>query len=101
MIWHILHWIFVMHFIPTSIVIIFVFTVAVVTAALEGYFDYKEKDNAPKEEMFWCNKHGAFPKRLCLPLFPHLGGKPANSFICPTCFKNVTFDNPDARLKHG
>jgi len=102
----ILLWLFIKHGHLTITTVVLIVLVLAITAIVEGYMDYKEKENAPREEMFICPKgHGIFPRRLCLPLFPHLmrpGGEgPANAYICPTCYKETVFDIPDQRLKNG
>jgi hypothetical protein len=68
----------------------------IVSAVLEAYLEVK---NRPKEEMFKCPLgHGIFRKKHCLVLFPDLGGTAQNSFICPICYKEKVFDNPDRKL---
>jgi len=69
-----------------------------VTAILEAVLDFKQ---APREPMEWCHKHGYFRKIHTLELFPDLGGTAANSHVCPTCYKEMVFDTPNKRLKHG
>jgi hypothetical protein len=83
------------HWILVCIFIILIFATAAGTAVLEAYIDFKGK---PKEEMFWCTKHGYFRKQHCLPLFPELGGTAENSFICPTCYYQTVFTVPNKRL---
>lgn len=78
-----------------SILIVFVLVIAAGSAVLEAYLELRKK---PKEEMFWCNKHGYFRKKHCLPLFPELMGTASNSFVCPTCYKEVVWDNPNKKL---
>lgn len=65
------------------------------TALLQAYLEHNKK---PKEEMFWCSKHGYFRKKHCLQLFPELQGTPLNSWICPSCYKTAVFDDPNRKL---
>lgn len=65
-------------------------------AALEAYLDFKKR---PSEPMMWCNRHGAFRKVHALPLFPELGGNAENSFVCPSCYYEIVFKDPNSKLK--
>jgi hypothetical protein len=62
--------------------------IGVCAAVLEAYIDVKNK---PREEMFWCTKHGPIRKQHTLPLFPELGGRPLNSHVCPMCYKQAVW----------
>lgn len=64
--------------------------IGVCAAVLEAYIDIK---NRPREDMFWCHKHGPIRKKHLLPLFPDLGGRPINSNVCPMCYKAAVWDN--------
>jgi hypothetical protein len=75
--------------------IIVIFLFLAFTAVLEAWMDFKSK---PKEEMFWCTKHGYFRKIHCVPLFPELGGTAQNSFICPTCYHDQVFKGPNKKV---
>jgi hypothetical protein len=77
------------------IVIILAFGIAAGSAILEAWLEVRKR---PKEEMFFCHKHGQFRKKHCLPLFPELGGKAQNSFICPSCYRDIVFTNPNKKL---
>lgn len=100
-IWKALVWLFWKHSIVCLLILVLIFSILAVMSIVEGYLDYKDKDDAPKQPMYWCDKHGAFPLKQTLPLFPHLQGGNVNTAVCPTCYKQAVFDNPDARLKHG
>lgn len=70
------------------------------SAVIEGWIDGKERvQKGPREEMYWCHLHGVFRKKHCLALFPDLGGKAVNSFVCPMCYKKNVFDDVDAKLR--
>jgi hypothetical protein len=61
---------------------------------LEAVLDFY---NRPKVPMFWCHKHGYFKMEHCLPLFPDMGGTAQNSFVCPTCYREAVFTNPNKK----
>lgn len=69
---------------------------------LEMFMIYQEEkrkvDRSPRAEMFLCNKHGLFPKEHCLQLFPELGPDIQNAWICPTCYREKVFIEPDKKL---
>jgi hypothetical protein len=86
------------HWIMVIIGIIILWIILAGTAVLEAWLDF---DGRPKEPMFWCHKHGAFRKIHALPLFPELQGTADNSFVCPTCYRDACFTQPDKKLKRG
>lgn len=77
------------------VLIVIAFLIAAGSAILEAYLEVQKK---PKEDMFYCNVHGPFRKKHCIPLFPELMGVAENSFICPTCYKKTVFDDPNRKL---
>ena len=90
------HWLF----------LVVVITVCLVTYLLgtiiDIFLEEKQKESrSPRAEMFWCAKHGLFPKEHCIQLFPHLGDNIQNAWICPTCYREKVFIDPDKRLKNG
>jgi len=85
-----------------GIALVLCITVFVLLTAIDIYLDERDKVNkSPKEEMFWCQKHGFFRKKHCLHLFPQLGDQIQNAYVCPICYKEAAFDNPDRKLKYG
>lgn len=84
------------HLVLIVVLIVIVFVCAAGSAVAEAWMDVRKK---PREEMHWCFKHGYFRKKHCLPLFPELGGTAANSFICPSCYYQSVFVDPDKKLK--
>lgn len=76
------------------VLIIVVFFLLSGSVVLEAWLDFKK---TPKVPMFWCDKHGFFEMKHCLPLFPELGGTPQNSYICPTCYREAVFTNPNRK----
>jgi hypothetical protein len=73
-------------------IIMFVLLILVTsgTAILEAYIDTHKR---PRENMFWCHRHGPMRSKHCLPLFPGLqmsNGKPY--IMCPLCYKEGVFD---------
>jgi hypothetical protein len=76
-------------------ILVLLFLIASGMAVLEAWLEVRKK---PKEEMFWCNKHGYFRKKHCLKLFPELSDSVLSSFVCPLCYKETVFDNPNKTL---
>ena len=48
------------------------------SAVFLGWFEVK---NRPREEQFWCARHGNFRKSHALPM--------ANTLVCPRCYMNA------------
>ena len=83
-------------FVLAIVIILLVVALAVGSVILEAWLDFYK---APKVPMFWCTKHGYFRKEHCLPLFPEMGGTADNSWICPSCYREAVFINPDKKMK--
>lgn len=87
------------HYIVCTIIVLVSFMIAAGSAMLEGYFDAKERiTTAPREPMMWCNKHGAYRMKHCLPLFPELNGSAQNANVCPSCYYQTVFTDVNAKL---
>jgi hypothetical protein len=84
------------HIVLIVVLVVIVFVCAAGSAVGEAWMDVRQK---PKEEMFWCFRHGYFRKKHCLPLFPELGGTAKNSFVCPSCYYDAVFTIPNEKLK--
>ena len=78
-----------------GVIAILSFLGLVILTFVEAILDTKKK---PRVEMFWCHKHGYFKKEHCLPLFPEMMGTVDGSFVCPTCYKNAVFTEPNKRM---
>lgn len=82
------------HYLLICVIIVVMFMIAAGSAVLEAWLDYK---GTPKVPMYWCFKHGFFKMEYCLPLFPEMGGTANNSWVCPTCYRETVFINPDKK----
>lgn len=77
------------------VIIVLYIIIDCVQIMFDAYMEFKE---TPTEPMEWCNKHGAFRRSNTLPLFPELGGTAANANVCPSCYYEAVWKNPNARL---
>jgi hypothetical protein len=84
------------HIVLIAVIAVFLILVIPGLVILEAVIDFY---NRPKEEMFWCFKHGYFRKKHALPLFPDMGGTAENSYVCPTCYRDIVFTTPDKKMK--
>lgn len=85
------------HIVFLIVLMVIVFVCMAGSAVAEAWMDVRKK---PREEMFWCSTcRTYFRKKHCLPLFPELGGKAQNSFVCPSCYYKAVFVDPDKKLK--
>ena len=91
---------FLIHYkLVLDLLLIFI-AVLVITSIIEGYIDGRNRVmKGPREEMYWCHLHGHFRKKHCLPLFPELGGRAQNSFVCPICYRQTVFTDVDKKAK--
>lgn len=90
-IWH-HHWFFI---VLIALGLFCYFVVGLIEVILDVQADLR---NRKREPMFWCNRHGYFRKVNCLPLFPEFGNQIEGSFVCPSCYRDVVFTQPNKRL---
>jgi hypothetical protein len=88
------HWIMI-HWWVWIIALIMWLTLDCVHIWFDAWMEFNE---TPKVPMKWCHKHGAFKKENTLPLFPELGGTAENANVCPTCYYEAVWKNPNVRL---
>lgn len=71
------------HYVLIIILLLFGHIIGAALAIFEAWMDTRK---IPREDMYWCNKHGAIRKKHCLPLFPGMTQRNGEPFIiCPHC----------------
>lgn len=82
------------HYVLLIVLTVLVFLILAGAAVLEAWLDTRKR---PKEEMFWCSKHGPVRKKHCLPLFPGMKKQNGEDFlVCPMCYRDSVFRGADA-----
>lgn len=78
------------HIVLIAVLLVVGFIFIASAVILEAWMDTRKR---PREEMFWCNKHGFVRKKHCLELFPGMKKQNGGPFLgCPFCLQSVMVD---------